>query len=179
MPVEIETKLKVDSLEPVQVRLQDLHAEFIALQDQQDLYCDNAQHHMVMQDKCLRIRIETTDKKTRCFITFKGPKQQANVKCRQEIELPVPDPDQAKVLLQGLGYDQKLIVHKLREVWSYKNCLIGLDQVTNLGSFVEIEGPSSDLIHEVQKDLELSHVSHCQESYACLMAENKTRNPRH
>jgi adenylate cyclase class 2 len=173
MAVEIETKLKVDSLSPVRDRLRALKAEFLAHQDQRDLYCDNARQQMVKQDKCLRVRIETTDQGTQSFITFKGPKQEADIKCRQEIEMPVPDTEQARALLEGLGYEQKLAVHKHREVWSYKQCLIGLDQVTDLGTYVEIEGPDSHVIHEVQQDLDLTHVPHCQDSYACLLARNQ------
>ena len=174
MTVEIETKLKVDSLSPVRDRLRVLKAEFLEHQDQRDLYCDNAQKQMVTQDKCLRVRIETTDQGTQSFITFKGPRQEADVKCRQEIEMPVPDTAQATALLEGLGYEQKLAVHKHREQWSYKQCLIGLDQVTDLGTYVEIEGPDSRVIHEVQQDLDLSHVPHCQDSYACLLSQKSS-----
>lgn len=170
MAVEIETKLKVDSLTPVTERLRALDARFVAHQDQEDLYCDNHHGHMVRQDKCLRVRIQTTDQSTQSFITFKGPKQEADVKRRQEIEMPVPDADQAKALLEGLGYEQKLVVHKRRELWSYKQCLIGLDRVTDLGTFVEIEGPNGAVIEEVKQDLALAHVSHCHESYACLLS---------
>ncbi len=173
MPVEIEAKLEVESLLPIQARLRALDAKFVAHQDQQDLYCDNAQDQMVKQDKCLRVRIETTDQGTQSFITFKGPKQKSNVKCRQEIEMCVSDSDQAKRLLEGLGYEQKIKVHKHRELWRFKECLIGLDQVTGLGAYVEIEGPSTRVIHEVQKDLELGNLSHCQKSYACLLAKNQ------
>ncbi|MCF7975655.1 MAG: class IV adenylate cyclase [Phycisphaerae bacterium] len=179
MAVEIEAKLKVDDLAPVQARLEGLEATFVAHQDQQDLYFDNAQRQMVTQDKCLRVRIQATDQGTQTFVTFKGPKQQADVKCREEIEIPASDPDQATALLEGLGYEQKMIVHKHRELWSYKQCLIGLDRITDLGSYVEIEGPSSDMIKEVQQNLELENLTHCQKSYACLLAEYqklKTKN---
>jgi adenylate cyclase class 2 len=173
MAVEIEAKLKVDSLTPVLAILRTLDARFLAHQDQEDLYWDTAQSQMVSEDKCLRIRIETTEQSTQTFITYKGPKQATDLKCREEIEMPVPDCDQARALLEGLGYEHKLAVHKHREQWSYKQCLIGLDQVTGLGPFVEIEGPDSDVIRDVQKDLGLGHVPHCQESYACLLANNE------
>ncbi len=177
MAVEIETKLKVDGLAHVRETLHRIRAEYVAHQDQTDLYCDNDQEDMVEQDKCLRVRIETTGQDTKTFITFKGPRQETDIKCRQEIEWPVPDVDQATCLLEGLGYTQRLTVHKLRELWSYKQCLVGLDQVTDLGPFVEIEGPNSNAIRRVQKDLELSHVSHCQESYACLLARHQKPTP--
>ncbi|MCP4451412.1 MAG: class IV adenylate cyclase [Planctomycetes bacterium] len=177
MAVEIEAKLKVDGLTPVRTQLRTLDARFVSYLDQEDLYWDNAHSQMVTEDKCLRIRVETTEQSTETFITYKGPKQEADVKCREEIEMPVPDCGQARTLLGGLGYEQKLKVHKRRELWFYKACQVCLDQVTDLGTFVEIEGPSSDVIHDVQKYLGLGQVPHCQESYACLLARSQTLNP--
>jgi len=173
MPVEIEAKLKVDHLAWVQDRLEALKAQFLETQDQEDLYCDNRHGDMIGQDKSLRIRLETTDASRRTLITYKGPKQESDVKCRQEIEFPLPDLEQARALLEGLGYAEKLTVHKRRDVWSFKQCLIGLDQVTDLGTYVEIEGPSSEVVNEVRKDLGLDHIPHCQESYACLLANSQ------
>jgi predicted adenylyl cyclase CyaB len=174
MAVEIETKLKVDSLAPVREALNRITAEFIANHVQTDLYCDNGEEDMVKQDKCLRVRIETTGQQARTLVTFKGPRQAADIKCRLEIEWPVPDADQATTLLEGLGYTQKLAVHKQREQWSYRQCQIALDEVTGLGPFVEIEGPDSDVIRDVQKDLGLGHVPHCHESYACLLSQKSS-----
>lgn len=173
MAVEIETKLKVESLAPVEERLRVLGARLMANKAQEDLYFDNAQAQMLTADKCLRVRTEITEKTTKTSITYKGPKQASDLKCREEIVLPVSDHGQATALLLGLDYEQILTVLKHRSLWFHKKCQICLDQVTGLGSFVEIEGPSSDVIHEVQKDLELAHLPHCQESYACLLAESR------
>ena len=178
MPVEIEAKLKVEHLALVQDRLRKLEAQCLEKQEQMDLYCDNAHGDMIDQDKSLRIRLETTEASRKTLITYKGPKQESDVKCREEIEFPLPDLDQARALLEGLGYTQKLTVHKQREVWAFKRCLIGLDQVTDLGTYVEIEGPSSEVVHEVQTDLGLDHIPHCQESYACLISQkSKVQSP--
>jgi adenylate cyclase class 2 len=180
MAVEIEAKLKVDDLTPVRARLHGLKAEFRACLDQQDLYFDNDQGYLMAQDKCLRIRVEveSRDQGTKTLLTYKGPKQPSDVKCRQEIEIPVSDEEQARTLLDGLGYAQKMIVHKHRELWSFKQCLIGLDQVTDLGTFVEIEGPDSAVIGEVQKDLKLGHIRHCHKSYACLLSlKSRVQSP--
>jgi adenylate cyclase class 2 len=176
MALEIEAKLKVESLASVAERLRVLGARLMANKDQEDLYFDNAQAQMVAEDKCLRIRIETADKVTKTSLTYKGPKQESDLKCREEIEMRVSGSGQPKALLLGLGYEQILTVLKHRSLWFHKQCLICLDQVTDLGSFVEIEGPSSDVIYEVQKDLELDHIPHCQESYACLLAESQKLN---
>jgi len=176
MTLEIEAKLKVKSLAPVQERLRVLGARLMANKDQEDLYFDNAQEQMVAEDRCLRVRIEPVEKGAKTFLTYKGPKQESDLKCRQEIEMPVPDSGLAKALLLGLGYEHKLTVLKHRSLWFHKQCLIGLDQVKDLGLFVEIEGPSSDVIHEVKKDLELDHVPHCPESYAFLLAEERAKS---
>jgi len=175
MAIEIEAKLKVKSLAPVVERLHILGARLMANKEQEDRYFDNAQAQMVAEDKCLRVRIETTDQGPKTSLTYKGPRQESDLKCRQEIEMPVPDSDQPKALLLALGYEQKLTVHKLRSLWFHKQCLICLDRIRDLGLFIEIEGPSSDVIHEVQKDLELDHVPHCQESYARLLAQKSSK----
>jgi len=174
MALEIEAKLKVESLAPVAERLHVLGARLMANKAQEDLYFDNAQAQMLTTDKCLRVRTEITEKATKISLTYKGPKQASDLKCREEIELPVSDFAQSKALLLGLGYEQIMTVLKRRSLWFHKECLICLDQVTGLGSFVEIEGSSSDVIHEVQKDLELAHVPHCQESYACLLSQKSS-----
>lgn len=171
---EIETKLKVEDLSPIQTLLHTLGAELSGHLEQTDVYLDNSNQDMKRGDKCLRIRLETVNGKTRTLITFKGPKQQAEVKCRQEVELPVPDAGQIQILFQGLGYEPSLTVQKQRKLWQYKQCDVCLDRVNGLGEFVEIEGPSSERIMEVKEDLGLNHITHCQESYACLIAETKS-----
>lgn len=174
MKAEIEAKLKVLSHDQVKEKLTQLDAEFIEEQKQTDSYFDNSKSGMLKEDKCLRIRTQQTASSVKTFITHKGPKQPTCFKTRQEIEFQVEDADSAEQLLLALGYQPVQIVEKTRQLWQFENCQVALDQVTELGSFVEIEGPSEQQIADVQKKLGLANLKHIPESYACLISKKKS-----
>lgn len=171
---EIEAKLRVPDLEPVTRRLAELNAEFIEDQDQRDQYLDLTSSELTHTDKCLRIRCErVSNQPRRTVLTYKGPKQTGAYKKRREVEvrLESEDRDALEALLAELDYHPALVVHKKRSLWKYNDCLVGLDQVTDLGCFVEIEGPSEEIIADVQKLLHLQDCPHESRSYACLLQE--------
>ena len=63
------------------------------------------------------------------------------------------------------------IVEKKRRVWQLNKCEIALDELPLLGTFVEIEGPDSETIANVQKKLGLGNLPHIGKSYALLQVE--------
>ncbi len=175
---EIEAKLKVPDLGPVTRRLAELEAKFVEDQDQRDQYLDLPSGQLAGTDKCLRIRSEqVTDQPCRTVLTYKGPKQTGAFKKRREVEVRLESEDHnaMEALLIELDYHPALIVHKKRSLWKLNDCLIGLDQVTDLGSFVEIEGPSEKQIETVQALLNLQDCPHESRSYACLLQEKGQR----
>ena len=89
MDVEIEAKLKVDSLDDVEAKLRDLGAEFVAMQRQTDLQFDDADATMATTDQCLRLRQQVVGEDTQYVLTYKGRKQESDVKRRREIEVEV------------------------------------------------------------------------------------------
>lgn len=169
---EIEAKLQVVSHASVRAKLTSLGAAYLSDQEQEDLYYDDTQDSFMRTDQSLRVRSQRTDQAETFYITYKGPKQTDNYKKRQEIEFGVADAQAARMFLAVLGYQAKLTVKKSRQVWQYKGCLVGLDHLPNLGYFVEIEGPDSQRIEQVQGDLELTQCAHIKESYACLMRDS-------
>jgi len=173
---EIEAKLQVASHVSVRAKLNTLGAEYLTDQQQEDLYYDDTQTNLVRADKALRLRIQKTDLGQQFYITYKGPKQTDNLKKRREIEFTVGDAQAAQQFLAALGYQPKITVKKSRQVWRYKECLVGLDHLPELGFFVEIEGPDSQRIRQVQRDLELTECEHIQESYACLIKGRTMEN---
>jgi len=171
MPVEIEAKLKVDSLQEVADKLRQLGADFLQEQQQIDTYFDNADSEMATTDRCLRLRRQLTDKPESFFLTYKGPKEKDNFKKRQELETEVKDFDSTGKLLCALGYAQSLVVEKKRRVWQLGGCKVCLDELPLLGSFVEIEGPDAEKIADVQRSLDLANLTHIPQSYALLIQE--------
>lgn len=175
MRVEIEAKLKVDSLHEVELKLGQCGASFMREVVQTDLYFDTADRDLTRADKCLRLRIEKAGSRERLVLAYKGPKEQDDFKKRQEDELEVNDAAAAESLLGGLGYRKALAFDKRRRLWSLRGCEVALDELPLLGAFVEIEGPDSGTIAQVQAMLGLADVPHTVDSYACLIGRELSR----
>jgi adenylate cyclase class 2 len=171
MDVEIEAKLKVDSLDAVEAKLRGLGAEFVAEQRQTDQQFDDADGTMATTDQCVRLRRLEVGDSTRHILTYKGPQQESEVKKRREIEVEVEDDRAMGKILGALGYEPKLVVEKTRSVWRLGGCEVGLDRLDLLGDFVEIEGPDNQQIAAVQESLGLLHLPHITRSYACMIYE--------
>lgn len=170
MSTEIEAKLKVESLEEIENRLDELGAEFLEEQLQTDYYFDDVNSELTKTDRCLRLRRQLVGKSEQFFLTYKGAKEKNEFKKRQEIEIKVGDADSAEELLSALGYEKVLVFEKKRRIWRLGGCEVALDELPLLGNFVEIEGPDDEKITDVQKNLGLANLPHIVESYALLMA---------
>ncbi len=171
MCIEIEAKLKVDSLQEVGRKLGEVGAEFVEEQLQTDTYFDDAGAALKSSDRALRLRRQRAGQKEKTFLTYKGPKEKNDFKKRQEIEIEVGNADSAEKLLLALGYEKVLVFEKKRRIWRFGGCEVALDELPLLGSFVEIEGPDGEIIADVQKKLGMSDLTHIVESYACLMQQ--------
>ncbi|MBN1393163.1 MAG: class IV adenylate cyclase [Sedimentisphaerales bacterium] len=169
MSIEIEAKLKVDSLEEIQRKLTALGAEFGQEQLQTDYHFDDMKMTLHKTDCCLRVRRQLVNKNERFFLTYKGAKEKSLFKKRQEIEIEIADSDSILNLLSALGYEKVLTIEKKRLTWHLGDCIIALDELPLIGSFVEIEGPDEQKIAAVQKNLGLSGSPHIKKSYAALI----------
>jgi adenylate cyclase class 2 len=174
MPVEIEAKLKVDSLEKVERELTEAGAEFGQEQLHLDSYFDDTKGTFRKSDRCLRLRWQLIGKNERFFLTYKGAKEKGEFKKRQEVEIVIENGDSVEKLLLLLGYNKALVFEKKRRIWRLGECEVALDELPLLGSFVEIEGHNGEKIADVQKKLGLSKLPVILESYASLM-EKKLR----
>jgi len=169
MGVEIEAKLKVDSLGQIEQRLAELDSQFMEEQLHTDHFFDGSGSTLTSTDRGLRLRRQSTDSGERYFLTYKGAKQKGAYKKRQEIEIEVGALDSAKEMLLELGFEQILVFEKKRRLWHLGGCEVALDQVPRLGSFVEIEGPDDERIAEVQCNLGLGDLPHIPHSYASMI----------
>jgi adenylate cyclase class 2 len=173
MATEIEAKLKVESLQEIERKLNELGAEFLEEQLQKDYYFDDSAGSLFDSDRCLRLRRQTSAGDEKIVLTYKGAKETGNFKKRRELEVEVSDADSAGQLLSALGYEKALVVEKKRRLWRLGRCGIGLDELPLLGSFIEIEGPDDKTITDVQSSLGVTALPHIAESYAHLVAEKQ------
>jgi len=170
MHLEIEAKLKVESLEEVERQLAASGATFVAKKVQVDCYFDTADGQLTQTDRCLRLRTDRREEGDRLILTFKGPRQTDDFKKRQEVNLEVSDAAGLECMLEGLGYRRALVFDKRRRRWDVGDYEVALDELPLLGTFVEIEGPDSGRISAVQKTLGLTNARHVMDSYASLIA---------
>ena len=175
MSIEIEAKLKVDSVEGVRERLMELCAEFVAELAQEDVLFDDENGTLTKADSCVRLRRQTRQGETKYILTYKGAKEKSSFKRRREIEIEVSDADSTEIILSALGYEKRLTVEKNRSLWRLGECEVALDQLKQLGGFVEIEGPNEKVIADVQKSLNLEHLRHIPKSYASLITEKSSK----
>jgi len=176
MAIEIEAKLRVDELAPVRAQLKKVGGKFVESVWQKDIYFDTIQERMKNGDFALRLRNEVSKKGTKTLLTYKGPRQGTKLKSRTEIELGVDDEEAAVEVLGQLGFHKSLVVEKSREIFEFKGCQVGLDDVKGLGTFVEIEGPGEEVIEQVQQDIGLGASEHIKESYASLIEDLPNSN---
>lgn len=143
MHYEVELKFPVTDLAALEARLTALGALWDAPLEQRDCYFAHPCRDFAQTDEALRIR----QIGTQCLVTYKGPKIDRATKTRREIELPLSDaPSGFKrwtELLESLGFRTVAEVRKRRRPghlrWEDAKIEIALDQVDEVGTFVELE----------------------------------------
>jgi adenylate cyclase class 2 len=173
MAVEIEAKLKVEQLAPYNELLLQLGAQLQGSYEQFDTFYEQPEKKLLQAGSGLRLRREQGKNNCKNILCFKGPTQKSNYKRREEIQIEVNDANQVAILLDRLGYKPVLTVEKNRTVWNFNKCLVCLDEVNGLGSFVEIEGQTEDDISAVAVRLKLDQHVHIPLSYAKMISRRE------
>ncbi len=170
LPIEIEAKYQVDDLAEIEARIREAGGSRFLDFYQHDLIYDNVDRSLRESDSNLRVRQEKCGDKEEITICFKGAWQGGPYKKREEIELTVADLDIARQLLNALGFEIVLELEKQRRMARFQDCLVCLDEVVNLGSFVEIEGPAEEKIRYVVDVLSLQNFPSITHGYPYLLA---------
>ena len=143
MPFEVEQKFRVSDLANLERRLVELGATVGEDHEQVDHYYRHPMRDFARTDEALRLRRVGAHN----YITYKGPKLDTETKTRREIEMPLPAGDagaaQAAELLAALSFEPVLEVRKHRRHlslnWNGTLVEVALDQVAEVGEFVELE----------------------------------------
>ena len=140
--IEIEIKVKAD-LKAVEKRLIDEGARFVNEERQIDSYYNAPDRDFAQTDEALRLR--SVGRKN--MLTYKGPRLDTASKSRKEVTLSVSRKP-IEELLSSLGFSKFGQVTKLRRNYRLGDMLVSLDDVDNLGAFLQ-----SDALAE-EKDFE-------------------------
>lgn len=149
--MEIEAKIKLRDPEKLRSVLKSTGAFFVEKVFEKNWLYDHPDLLLMKQDKLLRLREEG-----RVTLTFKGPRQQSEYKKREELELEFPDAPSAHSLLEAVGFRQWFYYEKIREKWRVESSEVVLDELPELGLFVEVEAPSEGEVETIRKRLKLS-----------------------
>ncbi len=146
--IEVEVKFRVDSLNVVRDRLRSLNAKFIDMLHEEDIYFEHPCRSFLASDEALRVRVSRSNARKDVTVTlsYKGPRGTYGAKSREEIEVEIRPDDLNKLLsmVERLGFKRRATLSKIREVYSYDHYTINLDEVKDVGIFVEIEAVVSD-----------------------------------
>ena len=174
MAFEIEIKMKIDHLAPVRDRLRAIGAKLIGEVMETNVFFDTPDRTLLASDCGLRLRRSRNcaTKEEKLIATYKGPRGEGQVKKREEIEVAVDKQQPTEELLERLGYVRQLSFEKRRETWKLEKCVVELDSLPELGSFVEIEGASESDVMKTRERLGLVNVAVVAPTYADLVAHH-------
>ena len=174
MAVEIEIKMKVDHLAPVRDRLRQLGAKLVGEVMETNIFFDTTDRALLASDCGLRLRRSRNcvTKEEKLITTYKGPRGEGQVKKREEIEVAVDKQQPTEELLERLGYIRQLSFEKRRETWKLDKCVVELDSLPELGSFVEIECPTESDVMKLREKLGLANVPVIGPTYADLVSHH-------
>jgi adenylate cyclase class 2 len=143
MSFEIEQKYRTTEHPAIAARLRELGAESGTLQEQEDAYLNHPSRDFAVTKEALRLR-RTGHQSA---ITYKGPRREGPTKTREEIEVPISDPESAwhrlLQLFEALGFRTVAVIRKARTPYHLtmagRKVEIVLDVAEGLGTFVEVE----------------------------------------
>ncbi len=120
-----------------------------------------------------------------CRLTYKGPKKDDETTSREEIEFGIESAREMQKILAELGFYVLCKVKKQRKTYLIGDLIVTLDDVEDLGEFIEVEGKASnDAEYEEKKkeifmllnELELSSEKISQKSYLEMILDEKRLN---
>ncbi|MGY8767845.1 MAG: class IV adenylate cyclase [Pirellulales bacterium] len=140
---EVELKFPVQDLSHLETALGSMGATVEVAVKQSDFYYAHPARDFAKTDEALRIRRVGSKN----FITYKGPKLDADTKTRKEIEVPLVSGEEGASniveMIETLGFSLVAEVTKNRRkadlVFEANEVEVALDEVDGLGAFIELE----------------------------------------
>ncbi|MFW6002949.1 MAG: class IV adenylate cyclase [Halanaeroarchaeum sp.] len=176
---EVEVKVRGDH-DTVRDALERQDATRVGTVEQSDVYYDAPHRDFAETDEALRLRRElNASRESATVLTYKGPLVEDESKTREEIEAPIAEPPAFEAILKALGFEPAATVEKTRERWEMDDFVVSLDDVTGLGTFVEVEAEAEREAvpsvragaYEVLRRLDLDPEAQIRTSYLGLLLE--------
>ena len=139
--IEVEIKVAVKNKLLIEEKLLQTGFSKGDLLKESDFYFDSDYNKLKENDMALRIRSceNLTQDSPESFITFKGPKMDKISMTRKELETKIENAETGIEILKSLGYVPVSPVIKIRQEFHLNEINVCLDQVEDLGDFLELE----------------------------------------
>jgi adenylate cyclase class 2 len=155
--VEIKVPLSSDAFSHIQESITKLGGIHLYSETQRDFYYDHPCRSFQETDEALRVRksIAITSKEEKSVyapfeLVYKGPKLDTKSKTRHELSISISDVSSANAILEELGFRSIATISKKRTSFKHGLTTICLDEVDDVGFFMELER-----VVPIEEDLEL------------------------
>lgn len=148
--IEVEVKAWLENETEIEERLYQIGAKYLKTINQIDVYFQHPFKDFKETDEALRIREE----ENKYILTYKGPKIEEKTKTREEIEVYFNDSVKLREILEKLGFYVIYEVKKSRKLLSLSEITCSIDNIENLGTFIELETSVESQI-KVKKTIKL------------------------
>jgi adenylate cyclase class 2 len=169
--MEIELRVLIDEAKEQEVKnLLDSLAKEGKKEKQADKY------FKFIKDEERKLVLRIREKKEKSFLTFKGSSKEPEDIAWQEWETEIKDTDNLEKLFISNGLEIVVEIVKTRIEYKYDDMSINLDNIENLGTFIEVEIISENVEEAKNKiqqflfeKLNLNQENIIQEGYVPLM----------
>jgi len=139
--IEVEVKARLGNVKRFEDLLRKLGAKLSHSEEHVDVYYNNPDlRDFRVSDEALRLR-RVNDF---VILTYKGQKIDSISKSRREIECAISSFEEMDAILKSLGFLPMGEVMKLRHIYLLEELTVCVDEVRNLGLFVEVELTRND-----------------------------------
>ncbi|MBU2559281.1 class IV adenylate cyclase [archaeon] len=173
--LEIEIKARVKNKREIKARIREAGGEYLRTETQDDAYFAHPSRDFANTDEAVRIRTVGDE----YFFTYKGKKLDYQTKTREEIEIHIGSAGKMAEILERLGFTLVANVIKVREYYSLDDYWVAVDEVFDVGLFIEIEKHGTDYepdeLVELIESLGIERTQMERKSYLELLLESKRR----
>jgi adenylate cyclase class 2 len=173
--LEIEAKAKVRNKREIKQKILEAGGVYLRTETQDDAYFAHPERDFAQTDEAVRIRTVGNE----YFLTYKGKKLDYQTKTREEIEIKIEDAGKMTDILERLGFTTVANVIKVREYYSLNDYWVAVDEVFDVGLFIEIEKHGTDYepddLVELIESLGIERTQMERKSYLELLLESKRR----
>ena len=173
MAIETEAKFRLADPQAMRQRLLAAGGERLGQVLENNTFFDTPQGDLRRADCGVRIRTaETPGGGRRASMTYKGPRREGPLKVRAEHEISIDSPDAARAILAGLGYQPTISFEKRRESFALGPARVEIDELPELGWFMEIEADDEAAVQAAREKLALTDEPTVVATYLAMVAEH-------